>query len=324
MMQLLKYVARRILYIIVAFFVVSLVTFFLMKSAPGSFLQLNQYVGNIAAVATSMGLNNVVAQELAKQYHLNDPWYVQYWYYVWHFISFHMGSSFEFPNTDTVTLIRQTFPLSLGLALVSIAVAVVLSIAAGTIAAIRENTWADSGTMFVAMMGTAVPSYVVAVFLMLLFGVWFRVLPVLGYQGPQYFVLPVLSLAIPMIGSMSRYMRNSLIESLHSEYIVTVYAKGGSLWQATFGHAIRNSLLPFITVVGPHLASLMMGTVFIEQLFGLPGLAHIFTDAASTRDYPLIMDSTLLYSLVIMVMNLIVDLVYGVLDPRIRKTGYTG
>ncbi|QSO52017.1 ABC transporter permease [Alicyclobacillus curvatus] len=306
----------------IAFLSVSLVTFGLMKAAPGSFLAFNQFVGGVTAASVDLGVTQKLMNELVQQYHLNSPWYVQWWSYVWNFVTTHMGTSFEYPNTPTVSLIRQTFPVSLGLALMAIVVASVLSIVAGVVAAVRENTWVDRSTMLVAICGTAVPAYVVAVFLMLMFGVWLHVLPVLGFKGIQYYVLPVFSLALPMIGSMARYMRNSLIEALHSEYVVTVYAKGGNLARVVFGHGLRNSLLPFVTVIGPQLAGLMMGTVFIEDLFGIPGMAHLFTTAASQRDYPLIMDSTLLYAVVIMGMNLIVDLVYGVLDPRIRKQGY--
>ncbi|WAH35580.1 ABC transporter permease [Alicyclobacillus dauci] len=319
---MLMYVAKRIAYIVVAFFAVSLITFILMKAAPGSFLAMNAYSGGVAAAATNFNVSQAVMQALQQQYHLNDPWYVQYWGYVWSFVTLHMGTSFEYPNQETLTIIAQTFPVSIMLAVLSIIVAIVLSVSFGVLSAMRENNWVDSTTMFVATMGTAVPSYVVAVFLMLVFGVWTHWLPVIGYQGPKYYVLPVLALAIPMIGSMSRYMRNSLIDTLHSDFIKTVLAKGGGMRQVMFGHGIRNSLLPFITVVGPQLAALMMGTVFIEQMFSVPGMAHVFTSAASQRDYPLIMDSTLLYAVVIMIMNLIVDLVYGLVDPRVRKTGY--
>ncbi|QQE80546.1 ABC transporter permease [Alicyclobacillus sp. SO9] len=319
-----KYIFKRMMYMVIAFIAVSLVTFALMKAAPGSFLSINTYSGGVTAAATQLNASAQVMQTLIKDYHLNQPWYVQYWGYVWGFVTLHMGTSFEYPNQETISIIARTFPISIGLALVSIAIGVVVSIFSGIVAAVRENTWVDSSTMFIAMIGTALPVYIVAVLLMLVFGVWLHVLPVVGFRGPKYYILPVLALSIPMIGSMSRYMRNSLIESLHSEYITTVYAKGGGLRQVILGHGLRNSLLPFITVVGPQLAALMMGTVFIEEMFAIPGMAHIFTTAASQRDYPLIMDSTLLYSVVIMLMNLIVDLTYGILDPRIRKTGYTG
>ncbi|MCL6455104.1 MAG: ABC transporter permease [Alicyclobacillus sp.] len=319
---MIRFILKRLLYMVISFLVVSLVTFFLMKAAPGSFLELNLQVGGVAAAASSMQITPQLMEAFIKQYHLDAPWYVQYWSYVYDFVTLHLGYSMEYPDTPTLQLIGRTFPISIGLAVVSVAVAVFASIALGILAARRENSWADSSTMFVATLGTAVPAYVVAVLLALVFGVWLRVLPVIGFQGPKYYVLPVLSLAIPIIGSLSRYMRNSLISALHSEYVVTVFAKGGGIREVIRRHALKNSLVPLVTVVGPHIAGLMMGTVLIEGLFGLPGLGQVFAQAASRRDYPLIMDSTLLYSVVIMLMNLLVDLIYGVLDPRIRKTGY--
>ena len=318
------YLAKRILYMIVAFLVISFVTFLLMRAAPGSFLQMGSAgLNGVNLGLGSLGINNQTAiQEFINTFHLNKPWYVQYWGYVWGFVTLHLGTSFEFPTTPTIQLIQQAFPLTLGIALIAIALATILSIVLGIIAAIRANSWVDRSTMLLAIMGTAIPAYVVAVILMLVFGVWIHLLPVVGSSGPQYFVLPVLSMALPMTGAMSRYMRNNLIETLNSEYMVTVLAKGGTMKNVLFGHALRNSLLPFITVIGPHLATLLMGTVYIEQMFGILGMGKIFTTAASTRDYPLIMDSTLMYALFVMVLNLIVDLSYALLDPRIRKSQF--
>ncbi|GGJ02892.1 peptide ABC transporter permease [Alicyclobacillus cellulosilyticus] len=319
---MLRFVAQRVGYMIISFFLVSIITFWLMKAAPGSFLELNLTVGGVNAAAQSINVSPELMRALVAQYHLDAPWYVQYWSYVWGFLTLHFGYSMEFPTTPTLQLIARTFPVSFSIAILSVALAVVVSIAAGVMAAIREHSWLDASTMFVATLGTAIPAYVVAVLLALVFGVWLHWLPVIGFQGPRYYVLPVLSLAIPMIGSLSRYMRNSIIQSLHAEYIVAVYAKGGGLRDAILRHALKNSLIPLVTVVGPHIAGLMMGTVLIESMFGLPGMGQVFATAASRRDYPLIMDSTLLYSVVIMLMNLLVDLLYGILDPRIRKRGY--
>lgn len=316
-----SYLVKRVFYMVLAFLVVSIVTFILMKAAPGSFLIDTQVIGGVNA-GTQLNIPPQLMQSFIQQYHLNSPWYVQYWFYLTSFVTLHLGYSIEYTTTPTLDLVKNTFPITLGLALAAVCVGVIISIVLGVLAAIRENTWVDSTTMLVATIGTAIPAYVVAIFLALVFGVWFKILPILGFKGVQYYILPVLSLVIPMVGSMSRYMRNSLIESLHSEYIVAVYAKGGGLKNVVFGHALRNSLLPFITVVGPQLASLMMGAVLIENMFGLPGMGQIFANAAGRKDYPLIMDSTLIYAVVIMVMNLLVDIVYGLLDPRIRKLGY--
>lgn len=320
---MLRFLIHRLIYMIVAFLAISLVTFWIMKSAPGSFLALNlSSGGGVNGAAVTLGVTPQLMKELYTHYHLNDPWYVQWWFYVWGFITLHMGTSFEFPGIDIFTEIEKSFPFSFVLAIISVCLATVVSITLGIISAVRENTWVDASVMFMAMLGSAIPAYLIAVFLMLIFGVWLHLFPVIGYQGVRYYVLPVLSLALPMIGSTSRYMRNSLIDALHSEYIVTVKSKGGGLRHIILGHALKNSLLPLITVIGPQLAGLMMGTVFIEQMFGIPGLGRIFVTAAAQRDYPLIMDSTLMYCSVILIMNFLVDLTYGILDPRIRKLGY--
>ncbi len=319
-----RFVVRRLFFMVLTFLVISLVTFFLMKAAPGSFLAMNVGVNGATFGADQYQVSPQVMQAIIRHYHLNQPWYFQWWGFVRGFVTLHMGTSFEYPTTPTMTLIRQTFPVSLSLGLISVAVGLSVAIPFGVLAAVRTDTWVDSTAMLAAMTGSAIPAYVIAVFLILLCGVWFHIFPILGYQGPQYYVLPVLSLAIPMVGASSRYLRNSLIENLHSEYVTAIYARGGSLRQAILGNALRNSLLPLITTVGPQLAALMMGTVFIEEMFGLPGMGHIFVNAAGRRDYPLIMDSALLYAVVIMVMNFLVDIVYGVLDPRIRKSGRMG
>lgn len=318
---MLIYVVKRLFYMVIAFLVVSIVTFVLMKSAPGTMLVNTQMMGGIQA-ATDLNISPQLMQSFIKEFHLNQPWYVQYLFYLKSFVTLHLGYSIEYPALPTMDLVKRTFPITFGLALAAVCIGTIISIITGVIAAVRENTWVDSSTMFTATFGTAIPNYVIAIILMLIFGVWWRILPVLGFKGIQYYILPVASLVIPMIGSMSRYMRNSLIESLHSDYIVAVYAKGGSLKNVVFGHALRNSLLPLITVVGPQLAGLLMGTVLIENLFGIPGMGQVFAGAAQQKDFPMIMDSTLIYAVVIMLMNLIVDLIYGMLDPRIRKLGY--
>ncbi|MCL6443287.1 MAG: ABC transporter permease [Alicyclobacillus sp.] len=318
---MLTYLAKRLFYMIMAFLVVSIVTFILMKSAPGTFLVNTQMMGGIQA-ATDLNISPQLMDSFIKEFHLNQPWYVQYWFYLQSFVTLHLGFSIEYPSLPTMDLIKRTFPVTFGLSLAAVCVGTLISIVAGTIAAVRENSWADTGTMVVATLGTAIPNYIIAILLMLVFGVWWKVLPILGFKGIQYYILPTAALVIPMVGSMSKYMRNSLIESLHSDYIVAVYARGGSLRDVIFKHALRNSLLPLITVVGPQLAAMMMGTVLIENMFGIPGMGQIFAEASQRKDYPLIMDSALIYAVVIMMMNLIVDLVYGVLDPRIRKLGY--
>ena len=305
---------------VIAFLCISLLTYVLMKMAPGSFLSVNFQIGGVNAVAGTYDVSPQIMAQMVNYYHLNQPWYVQWWFYVQGFVTWHMGTSFEFPGTPTTSIIENAFPFSIKLALISVVTALAIAIPIAQLAAIRENGLTDTGLMFLAMLGTSLPAYVVAVVLIIVFALWLRILPVIGYTQWQNYILPVLSLALPMVGSLSRYLRNSLIDSLHSEYVMGVIAKGGSMRDVLWGHALRNSLLPLITVVGPQLALLMTGTVFIEEIFDLPGLGHYFVNAANLRDYPLIMDATLLYAGVILLMNLMVDMTYGVLDPRIRRS----
>lgn len=174
------------------------------------------------------------------------------------------------------------------------------------------------------MIGSSIPNYIIAVFLMLIMGVYLHLLPTVGWGQPKNYVLPILALAVGPIGAITKYMRSSLIETLEKEYIKVAIAKGGGFKDVVLKHALRNSLIPLVTVVGPQLAYLIVGTVFIETLFVIPGIGSFFAGGATSRDYPMVMATTLLYAFLIMSMNLIVDLIYGVLDPRIRKNNMEG
>jgi ABC-type dipeptide/oligopeptide/nickel transport system permease component len=197
-------------------------------------------------------------------------------------------------------------------------VAVVIGLPLGILAAVKQNTIWDYLAMFLSMIGNSIPSYVLAVFLVLFFSLKLHLLPTAGWTEPKHVILPMLALGLGSVGGIARYMRTSLVESLRQDYIAAAWAKGGSFRRVVLGHALRNSLIPLITVLGPQLAHLMVGTVVIESYFRVPGLGSYFTLAANTRDFPLLMTSSIFFAFVIMAMNLIVDLTYGFLDPRIR------
>jgi ABC-type dipeptide/oligopeptide/nickel transport system permease component len=317
---MLKFIARRMIYMIIALIALSLVTFFLMKKAPGSFLEINIMQNGLQTAGNSVFSPSVLS-EWTNRYHIGEPWYMEYWGYMKGILTWDMGTSFEFPGTPIKSMIYKAFPISFGIAVASILLGLIVSIPVGIVAAVRRNTWADSAAMFLAMLGTSIPAYILAVFFILLFSLTLHWLPTMGYRELKNYIIPVLALALPMVGSMSRYMRNSLVENLNKDYVLAVIAKGGSQKDVVVRHALRNSLIPLVTVVGPHLAAMLMGTVFIEYMFGIPGMGQLFNSAAGYRDYPMIMVSTFLFTLVIMLMNLLVDIVYGFLDPRIRKTG---
>ncbi|REE67326.1 peptide/nickel transport system permease protein [Paenibacillus taihuensis] len=317
---MLVYVIRRVGYMIVALLALTLITFFLMKQAPGSFLTINIMQSGLQTSGHSSYSMDVL-QEWSERYHIGEPWYMEYWGYLKGILTWDFGTSFQYPNTPIMSLLVKAFPISLGIALSSIILGLLISIPVGIFAAMRRNTWADSGAMFFSMLGTSIPAYILAVFLIMVFSLYLHWLPSMGWRDLKNYVIPVLALALPMTGSMSRYMRTSLVENLNKDYATTVIAKGGSKRDVIYRHVLRNSLIPLITIIGPHLAGMLMGTVMIEFMFGIPGMGQLFNNAAGSRDYPLIMVSTFLYTLVIMVMNLLVDIIYGLLDPRIRRSG---
>lgn len=320
---MLQYIVRRVGYMIVALLALSLVTFFLMKKAPGSFLEINIMESGLQTSGHSAYSPDVL-EDWANHYHIGEPWYMEYWGYMKGILTWDMGTSFQYPSTPIIDLLSKAFPISFGISIASIALGLLISVPVGILAAMRRNTWVDSVTMFVAMIGASIPAYILAVFLVIVLSLYLHLLPAMGWRELKNYMIPVLALALPMIGSMSRYMRTSLIENLNKDYATTVIAKGGSKRDVVFRHVLRNSLIPLVTVVGPHLAGMLMGTVMIEYMFGIPGMGMLFNNAAASRDYPLIMVSTFLFTVIIMVMNLIVDIIYGLLDPRIRRSGMTG
>lgn len=313
---MLRFLAKRLGFMLVALIFVSLLTFTLMHMAPGNFLDAKRISSGDVSGDEQASVD--VIAEMEKRYGLDKPLYLQYLTYMKGMATWNMGPSFQFPQLDIEEIIAQAFPVSLTLALISVLISIAVALPLGILAAVKQNTPWDYGAMFVSMIGTAIPPYVLAVFLMLLFSLKLHWLPTAGWTEPRHVIMPVLALGLGSVGGIARYMRTSLVETLRQDYIAAAWAKGGSFSRVVLGHALRNSLIPLITVVGPQLARLMVGTVFIESMFRVPGLGSYFTLAANTRDFPLLMTSSVFFAFVIMMMNLIVDLTYGFLDPRIR------
>lgn len=313
---MLRFLVKRLGFMLVALVFVSLLTFTLMHMAPGNFLDAKRISSGDVSGDEQASVD--VIAEMEKRYGLDKPLYIQYLTYMKGMATWNMGPSFQFPQLHIEEIIAQAFPVSLTLALIAVLVSIVIALPLGILAAVKQNTAWDYGSMFVSMIGTSIPPYVLAVFLILLFSLKLHWLPTAGWTEPKHVIMPVLALGLGSVGGIARYMRTSLVETLRQDYIAAAWAKGGSFRRVVLGHALRNSLIPLITVVGPQLARLMVGTVFIESMFRVPGLGSYFTLAANTRDFPLLMTSSVFFAFVIMMMNLIVDLTYGFLDPRIR------
>lgn len=315
-MGLLRFIARRLGFIVASLLVVSAVTFLLMEAAPGDFLEIERIQRE--QQGTSFEATEHALPYWQEKFNPEYPLYKRYYLYMKDAVVFDFGPSFRYPRTNIETIIGTTFPISASLAFAGVGLAVVVGVPLGIVAALKRNTWIDYLTMFLSMLGQVIPAYVIAVFLMFLFSRWLRWLPTQGWGEPKHLVMPVIALAMGPIGIIARYIRSSLLDALKQDYIRTAWAKGGNYLRVVVGHALRNSLIPLITVLGPQLGALMIGTVFVEGIFRIPGLGTFFAGAAQSRDYPMLVTSTLFYAAILMLMNLAVDIAYRFLNPRIQ------
>jgi peptide/nickel transport system permease protein len=315
----LRYVAKRLGLMLISLFAISIITFTLMHMTPGNFITIHMGQMQQSGVsATNQAEVAAAQQRLAERYGIGQPLWKQYLTFIVGAVQFKFGNSFKYPHMTVEQIIAQGFPVSVTLAVLSMAVAVLIAVPLGIIAAVKQNTFWDYLAMFLSLIGSALPAFVVGVFLILLFSLKLKLLPTAGWSEPKHVILPVLAMAIESVGGIARYMRSSLVETLRKEYVAAAWARGGTFRTVVLGHALRNSLIPLVTVLGPQLASMLIGVLVIETMFRIPGLGQYFAYAAGSRDYPLIMGSTLFFATVIMLMNLLVDVIYGLLDPRIR------
>lgn len=314
---MLKFVIKRLGFIALSLLVISGVTFLLMHLAPGNFIELNvvmrpeQLGGDVTAIRQ-------IQAAFDERYGLNKPLWQQYLTFVRNAAQFKFGPSFKYPTTNIEELIAKGFPVSASVALLATLLALVVGLPLGIYAALRQNTWIDYLITFVSMLGVVIPNYVVAVFLLLIFSLWLKLLPTFGWGQWYHWIMPVLALSLAPLTGVVRYIRASLVETLKQDYIRTAWAKGGTERAVILGHALRNSLIPLVTVLGPQLGYLMIFSVLVERFFGVPGLGSYFADAALERDYPMLVTSVTFFAFVVMMMNLLVDVIYGLLDPRVR------
>jgi peptide/nickel transport system permease protein len=314
-----RFILMRLVRIVISIIVVSMITFALLQAAPGNFADIQRV--SSGATGMSPAQTTEVIGEIRSRYDPELPAWQQYLNFMKGAAVWDFGPSQGYPNLTVQSIIARAFPVTVVLAVISVVIAVVISIPLGVLTAVKQNTWVDYISMFIMTIGRALPNYLVALFLILLFARELRWLPTRGWGSFEEAILPIFSLTIGSIALLARYIRSSMIETLRQDYIMTVRAKGGNTNAIVVRHALRNSLIPFVTVVGPYLAGLMTGTVFIETIFGIPGLGGYFADAARTRDMPLLMGSTIFFALILMGTNLLVDIIYRILDPRIGFEG---
>jgi peptide/nickel transport system permease protein len=304
---MLRYLLGRLGGIVLVFVVVSIIIFLLMHAIPGGPFDEDKVPLSPAAKANYL-----------RKYGLDKPLYEQYFLYMANAARGDFGIPFQSP-TETVTgLIARTWPVSASLGFVTLIVAIPLGMLLGILAASRQNTWLDYVTSSTATLGLTVPNFVVAVWLVLLFAVQLRMLPTGGWGQWYHYILPVIALALAPMALTARYTRISILEVSRADYIRTAKAKGLSQTQILWRHTMRNALIPLITVLGPQIPNLITGTIFIESIFRVPGLGKFFVTSILRRDYPMIMALLLLVAVLWSLVYLITDLLYVLVDPRVR------
>jgi oligopeptide transport system permease protein len=304
---MLRFILRRLLVGIPTLLVVITVAFFMMRAAPG-----NPFIGGRL-------LPPEVLKNLEARYGLDKPPIVQYGQYLLGLTHGDFGPSLKYTNKSVADFIKAGFPVSAMIGGFAIVVAALAGVPLGVLAALRQNRPADYGAMTLAVIGVCIPTFVTAPLLVLLFASKLGWLPTAGVTGgAKSFVLPILVLALPQVAIISRLVRAGMIESLRSNYVRTARAKGLPEREVVFKHALRPALLPLVSYLGPAAAGLITGSLVVEQIFALPGLGKSFVIGALQRDYTVVMGVVILYAALIMLLNLVADVVYSLLDPRVR------
>lgn len=318
-MNLMKFLSKRFLSIAIALVAVVGITFYLMHWAPGNFMEMEQVREAKAAMDTKgRQAQKQYEAEFKKRYALDRPIHEQIGIFLGNAVQFKFGPSFGNPNVPIEHLIAEKFGVTLQIVVIGLLMALLVGIPIGVVAALRKNTPWDYTLMGLSMLGQVIPSFVIAVGLIVLFSVAWGILPTSGWGQCKHLILPSLAIGIAPIATVARFIRSSILETLEQDYIRTAYSKGIPEAQVVVRHALRNSLIPLVTVMGPQFSFMLLGSVLVEQVFRIPGLGSMFVSAAQQRDYPMLVTSTLIFAAAIMLVNLLVDMLYAVLDPRIK------
>jgi oligopeptide transport system permease protein len=303
---MLGYSLRRAVAAIPTLFLLLTGAFFLIRVAPGGPFDAERQ------------LSPAIEAALEQKYHLDEPLYQQYARYLWGIAHGDFGPSFQYQDLTVSQLIGAGFPVSFKLGASAMLLALVLGTGLGIISAMRQNRLADYGVMAVAMLGISVPSFVLAPLLILWLAVHLDWLPAGGLGSWRHYILPVITLAAVQVAYIARLARGAMIEVLRSAFIRTAFAKGLSTSVVILRHALPAALVPVVSYLGPATAGIITGSVVVETIFGIPGLGRHFVYGALNRDYTLVLGVVLFYGLLVIFLNLLVDLVYAWLDPRVR------
>ncbi len=303
---MLKFVIKRLFYMLLALFTIATITFFMMHAIPGG------------PFTSDRNLPPSVEAALQEKYNLNDPLIVQYFTYMKGLIRLDLGPSFKYEGVQVNQFITEGFPISAQLGLLTIGFALLVSVPLGIWSALKNGRWQDMLTMFIATIGITIPSFVIATLLMYIFSLRLSILPSYGLDSWQSYIMPVIAGAGYALAFLTRLVRSSLLEVMGEDYIRTARAKGLSEFKVVFRHALRNALIPVLTILGPTIAALITGSFVIEKIFAIPGLGQQFVNSISNRDYTAIMGVTVFYAAILIAMTFLVDILYSLVDPRIK------
>ena len=305
-----QFAISRVLWLIPTLLAMALVTFLVMHATPGSPLD------PVAEGANP--LSPEAQRNLAAHYGLDRPLYEQFAIFVRNAVRGDFGNSFVYRSRTVREILADTFPVSLLLGSMALAVAVAGGLALGILAAVYQNRGWDYVSVTLATAGVAVPNFVLAVFFIILFSFVIPLFPTGGWDSPRNWVLPTITLALAPMGIIARFTRASMLEVIRADYTLTARAKGLAEGPVIFKHALKNALIPVVTLLGPMFAAVGTGSFFVESIYRVPGMGRFFVLSMTGRDYPMIMAVVLTYGAYLAIMNVVVDLAYGALDPRIR------
>lgn len=301
-----KYIIKRVLIGFVTLFVLASVTFFLMKATPGSPFSLAKYKTPEALAAAE------------AKYNLDKPLVEQYVIYLKGVAQGNLGESMINTGRSVSYYIKTGFPVTARLGLIAFVLALVGGIALGTGAALSRHKWVNNLCMFVATIGVSVPSFLIAMIMLIVFGVQLHILPFIGLNSPLNYIMPALSLAFYPIAMIARLTRSSMLEVMNQDYIILDRSKGTPYKKVVIKHALKNAMLPVVTYAGPMFAFMLTGSFVIESVFSIPGIGSAFVSCITTRDYPIIMGLTIFLGFLVITFNLITDILSAIIDPRIK------
>ncbi len=303
---MINFIIRRLLLVIPMALIAVTVTWGLIRIAPGNFY------------SSEKKLPPAIEKNIREKYGLDKSWIEQYGIMMWNVMKLDFGESLKFEGQSVNGMIARHFPYSATIGILAYILALIIGLTAGIIAALKQNSYFDYGSMALAMLGLSVPSFVLGPLLVLVFALWLYILPPARWGGISFLVLPVVTLSASYAAYIARLTRAGMLEVMRSDYIRTARAKGLDEKTVLLKHGLRGGIIPVVSFTGPALASLLAGTIVVEKVFAIPGLGNIFIQAVLNRDEPVILGIVAFLSILVMLFNLAVDISYGFLDPRIR------